>query len=90
MIEGTVQISIKDFDKLRKESKRLDLLIKSLRSCVANVEDKETEGGSDEWIQIIEIDAKKVARLAAEYADVEEIRDVDIIKLINVESLEPK
>ncbi|WP_342515592.1 hypothetical protein [Sutcliffiella sp. FSL R7-0096] len=90
MIEGSVQISIKDFDKLREESKRLDLLIKSLHRCVANVEDKETEEGSDEWIQIIEVDAKTVARLAAEYADVEEIRDVDIIKLVNVESLETK
>lgn len=31
MIEGKVQISISDFDKLREVSKRYDLLIKTLQ-----------------------------------------------------------
>lgn len=84
MIEGKVQISISDFDKLREVSKRYDLLIKTLQRCT-NVEVKEVEKDGDCWIQIIEVDAKKVARIAAEYSGVEEIYEDDVIKLVNVD-----
>lgn len=82
-MEGIVQISIKDFDELRETSRELNSLITALRASTS-CDVKETIEGSDEWYQIIKVDAKKVANIAAGYSDVEDIYNGDVIKLINI------
>lgn len=83
-VEGTVQISIKDFDELRAAAKLLEEIRNQLRAC-STVDDKEIN--EDEWIQIINVDAAKITKIAAEYSDVEEVYDDDIVKLVNLKSV---
>lgn len=85
-MEGIVQISITDFDRLREDSKQFNSLKQALHGC-ADFEIKETAKDSDEWYQIIKIDGSKVATIAAQYADVEDIYDNDVIKLVNVKEI---
>lgn len=83
-VEGTVQISINDFDELRNKAKSFEELTNKLRSCT-KVQDVELT--EDDWMQEIKVDAEQVSRLAAEYADVEEIYPGDIIVLTNIKSV---
>ncbi|WP_026582142.1 hypothetical protein [Bacillus sp. J33] len=85
-VEGTVQISIQDFDELREKAKWLDQLRSQLRLCTT-VDHKEIN--EDEWIQIINVDALKIKKIAAEYSDVEEVYEDDVIQLINIEKTAP-
>ncbi|MCM3455423.1 hypothetical protein M3685_15975 [Heyndrickxia oleronia] len=82
-VEGTVQISIKDFDELRAAAKWLEEIRTQLRKC-STVDHKKIN--EDEWIQIINIDAEKITKIAAEYAEVEEVYEDDVIKLVNLKS----
>jgi hypothetical protein len=81
-IEGTVQISIKDFDELRNKAKSFEEVKSNLRSCTT-VEVKEVN--DDDYIQIINVDAEKVSKLAAKYSDCEEFYEDDVINLVNFE-----
>jgi len=85
-VEGTVQISIQDFDALREKAKCFDELRRELRLC-SKVDHKEVS--KDEWIQIINIDASNIGKIAVEYSDVEEVYEDDEINLINIEKLAP-
>lgn len=84
IMEGTVQISIKDFEELRSKAKSFEELRKKINGCT-KVEDIETGECDDCWYQMIFIDAEKIAELATIYADVEEVRENDVIKFSNME-----
>lgn len=81
-IEGTVQLSIKDFDEFRTKAKWFEQLRSELKAC-STVEVKEIS--DDEFIQIISVDAEKIKKIAADYSEVEEIFDDDVIQLVNSE-----
>ncbi|OOP65975.1 hypothetical protein BWZ43_23380, partial [Heyndrickxia oleronia] len=78
------QISIKDFDELKAAAKKLKEIRTQLRECTT-VDDKEIN--EDEWIQIINVDAEKITKIAAEYSAVEEFYEDDVIKLVNLKSV---
>jgi hypothetical protein len=83
-IDGTVQISIKDFETLRNKAKWFEEIRSELRSCTT-VEVKEVN--EDEYIQVINVDAEKVSKLTAKYSDCEEIFEDDEINLVNFEKM---
>lgn len=87
MLEGTVQISIKDFEQLRQKAKLYDELERKLRHSTDVID---IEVSPDEWQRTITVNAKKVANIAADHADVEERYEEDIIKLTNLVKIMPQ
>jgi hypothetical protein len=78
-IEGTVQISIMDFDELRNKAKSFDELKSKIRNCT-NVEVNEID--DDTYIQVISVNGDKMSKLAAQYSDCEEVFEDDVIKIV--------
>ncbi|MGE7111266.1 hypothetical protein [Lysinibacillus sp. NPDC047702] len=89
-MEGTVQISIKDFDDLREKAdgfeRKFKNLVRALNECTVEVQDREVDADLDEWIQIISIDAERALKLVAQYG-VEFIDEKDILQFVNVENV---
>lgn len=89
-MDGKVQISIKDFDNLRERAdgfeRKFKNLVESLKACTVEVKDRENDSDSDEWIQIISIDAERALKLVAPYG-VEFIDKKDILQFVNVENV---
>ncbi|TKI70144.1 hypothetical protein FC756_08555 [Lysinibacillus mangiferihumi] len=89
-MEGNVQISIKDFDDLRERAdgfeRKFKNLVKSLNACTVEVQDHEVDADSDEWIQIISIDAERALKLVAPYG-VEFIDEKDILQFVNMDNV---
>lgn len=89
-MEGNVQISIKDFDDLRERAdgfeRKFKNLVKSLKACTVEVKEREIDADSDEWIQIISIDAERALKLVAPFG-VEFIDEKDILRFVNAENV---
>ncbi|MFS1512677.1 hypothetical protein VQL36_09600 [Chengkuizengella sp. SCS-71B] len=90
-IKGTVNISIEDFDNLRKKAKELDELNKRLKSC-STVEKTFIKSGENEGkvTQLITIDTQKLTKIGVEHSlynneDWDDLYDEYEVKLINVE-----
>jgi hypothetical protein len=82
MINGTVSISVADFDDLRQKAKQLETLKKELNGCTSV---KFEEVGHDNWVQIITVNAARIAKVAADFSGVEEVYDGDEILFENVQ-----
>ena len=89
-MEGTVQISIQDFDYLRERAdgyeRKYKNLVKALNECTVEINDHEVDAEKDEWIQIISVDAKKSLKLVAGFG-VEFIDKEDIIQFVNMDNV---
>jgi hypothetical protein len=78
MMEGTVQLSIKDFEKLRETENLYKNLVQRLSSSAVSV--KEIEVSEDEWYRDIMLDADKLKAIAIEFV-VDEVYTDDSVQL---------
>ncbi|MEQ6049499.1 hypothetical protein U2I53_10675 [Lysinibacillus capsici] len=89
-MEGTVQISIQDFDNLRERAdgyeRKYKNLVKALNECTVEIQDHEVDAEKDEWIQIISLDAEKTLKLVAGFGS-EFIDESDVLQFVNVDNI---
>ena len=83
-IKGTVSISIKDFEMLRRKEEVYDRLVNKLQGSVTA---GAVEIEKDNWIGQFEIDAYKLAEIAVECSGVNGLYETDKIIFTNMESI---